>query len=264
MKTEPEVAAEAGVEGAVSPNSNVSPDRGLHDIVIFPLILSPCMSTPSSSNVALPSTMSVADTVKLTLAPSGPVASTTMSSGTVMIGGVVSCTVTVNDAVAVLPASSVAAHCTTVSPIGNVEPEGGSQTIVMLPPTLSCMSILFLSNVALPSTTSVADTVKLTLAPSGPVASTTMSSGTVMIGGVVSCTVTVNDAVAVLPASSVAAHCTTVSPIGNVEPEGGSQTIVMLPPTLSCMSILFLSNVALPSTTSVADTVKLTLAPSGP
>jgi hypothetical protein len=38
-------------------------------------------------------------------------------------GDVVSCTVTVNDSVAVLRASSVAVHPTTVSPIENVEPE---------------------------------------------------------------------------------------------------------------------------------------------
>jgi hypothetical protein len=54
------------------------------------------------------------------------------------------------------------------------------------------MSILFPSNVAIPSTMSVADTVKLTTAPSGPVASAIIGGDgdTVMTGGVVSCTVT--------------------------------------------------------------------------
>jgi hypothetical protein len=71
-----------------------------------------------------------------------------MSGGTVMTGSVVSSaggggggggafTVTINDAVSVLPATSVALHCTVVSPIGKTEPEDGSQEIVMLPPMSS-------------------------------------------------------------------------------------------------------------------------------
>jgi hypothetical protein len=46
-------------------------------------------------------------------------------------------TVTVNDSVPVLPASSVALHSTSVSPIENTEPEDGSQEIVILPPMSS-------------------------------------------------------------------------------------------------------------------------------
>src|SRR5215216_4116051 len=89
-----EVEAEAGAEGTV-PNPNVLPDPGSHEIVMSRPRLSCVMVTPSSSNVDLPSTMSVADTVNVTLAPSGPVASTVIGGGTVMTGGVVSCTVTV-------------------------------------------------------------------------------------------------------------------------------------------------------------------------
>jgi hypothetical protein len=115
-----------------------------------------------------------------------------------------------------------------------------------------------------PSTSSSADTSKDTVAPFGPVASSVMSEGTVMTGGVVSAggggggafTVTVNDAVPVLPASSVAVHCTVVSPTGNSVPEPGSQEIVILPPTSSCVIVPPpSSSVAVPSTLSSAVTV---------
>ena len=77
-----------------------------------------------------------------------------------------------------------------------------------------------------------------------------MSSGTVSVGGIVSCTVTVNDSVAVLPAASVAVHSTSVLPIGNSEPEGGSHKIVISPPISSCMRLFSSSSVAVPSTLS--------------
>lgn len=93
-----------------------------------------------------------------------------MSSGTVMVGGVVSCTVTVNDAVPVLPAASVAVHVTVVVvPIENIEPDSG----VQVTPTG-------------PSTLSSADTSYRTTAPSALVASSVISSGTVITGVVVS------------------------------------------------------------------------------
>ena len=58
-------------------------------------------------------------------------------------------TVTVNDSgPPIFPASSVAVHCTSVSPTRNSEPEGGSQEIVMLPPTSSCVILPSSSNVA--------------------------------------------------------------------------------------------------------------------
>ena len=56
-------------------------------------------------------------------APLGPVASLVISSGTVTSGGVVSSTVMVNDAVALLPASSVAEQLIGVSPSGKVSPD---------------------------------------------------------------------------------------------------------------------------------------------
>jgi len=70
-----------------------------------------------------------------------------------MTGGVKSCTVTVNDAEAVLPWLSVAVQVTLVVPTGNVDPEAGLQ-----------------SGVIEPSTRSVADSVNVTTAPGEPLA----------------------------------------------------------------------------------------------
>ena len=47
--------------------------------------------------------------------------------GTDTVGGVTSRTVTVNEAVPVLPAASVAVQVTVVVPMGNVDPDGGAQ-----------------------------------------------------------------------------------------------------------------------------------------
>jgi hypothetical protein len=95
-------------------------------------------------------------------------------------------TVIVNDALPSLPAASTAVHVTVVVPIGNVEPDTGVHEIVMSPPTLSCVIVPSSANVTVPSTLSVADTVYLTWAPYTLVGSTTMSSGTVMTGSMVS------------------------------------------------------------------------------
>jgi len=70
-----------------------------------------------------------------------------------MTGGVVSCTVTVNDAEAVLPWLSVAVQVTVVVPTGNVDPEAGLQ-----------------AGVVDPYTRSVADAVNVTTAPGEPLA----------------------------------------------------------------------------------------------
>jgi hypothetical protein len=51
-----------------------------------------------------------------------------MFEGTVKIGASASKTVIMKDAVAVLPAPSVALQVTVVSPRGKVEPEGGVQS----------------------------------------------------------------------------------------------------------------------------------------
>jgi hypothetical protein len=136
-------------------------------------------------------------------------------------------TVTRNDAVPVLPASSVAEQLTVVTPIGNVEPEAGEQ-----------------DGVIEPSTRSDAVALNVTTAPEELVV-VVMSAGTETEGLVVSLTVTVNDAVPVLPAASVAEQLTVVVVIGNVEPEAGVQTAVTEPSTLS-----------------VADTVNVTVLPA--
>ena len=97
-----------------------------------------------------------------------------MSDGTVIIGGLMSKTVTCttvieNDAVSVFPAESVAVQVTVVVPVVNVEPDGGEQDGAI---TLSISS--------------VADTEYVATAPLASVASTTMSDGSEIIGEVVS------------------------------------------------------------------------------
>ena len=54
-----------------------------------------------------------------------------------MLGGVVSWTVTLKPALALLPAPSVAVQVTVLVPSGNVLPDAGSQVGVMLPLTMS-------------------------------------------------------------------------------------------------------------------------------
>jgi len=71
--------------------------------------------------------------------------------------------------------ASVAVHVTVVSPIGNNEPDTGMQVGVIGP-----------------STSSTAVAVNVTVAPEGLVASTVLSSGTVTMGGVVSCWIILN------------------------------------------------------------------------
>lgn len=111
---------------------------------------------------------------------------------------------------------SVAVQVTVVVPSAKVLPEEGEQLGVMLP-----------------STRSVAEAENATAAPEGPVASTVVAPGTVMVGLVVSCTVTPKDALALLPEESVAVQVTVVAPSGKVLPEDGEQLGVMLPSTLS-------------------------------
>jgi hypothetical protein len=61
----------------------------------------------------------------------------TMFAGQLMVGAVVSFTVTVNVQVAVLFAASVAVHVTVVVPFWNVDPDAGVQTTVGVPPQVS-------------------------------------------------------------------------------------------------------------------------------
>ena len=70
------------------------------------------------------------------------------------MGGVVSRTVTVKPAVPVLWLASVAEQVTVVVPIANVDPEAAEQVVATLPSTMS-----------------LAELVKSTAVPLGPVAS---------------------------------------------------------------------------------------------
>ena len=127
-----------------------------------------------------------------------------------------SCTATCCVALEVFPLASVAVHVTTVVPTGKVR--GASLVTTGLGSTRSVTA-------AVPSATAVCC----------PVASTVTSGGGVSAGGVVSCTVTGNSPLLLLPALSVAVQVTVVVPIENVDPEGGSQPGVMesSPPTSS-------------------------------
>jgi hypothetical protein len=90
--------------------------------------------------------------------------------------------VTVNDLFAVFPCASVAEQFTGVGPSGNVEPLARVQVTATLP-----------------SRRSVAVAVNVNGAPAALVASTVALAGTVMIGAVVSRTVTVKVLLAGFP-----------------------------------------------------------------
>src|SRR5712664_2764804 len=175
-----------------------------------------------------PSSVSVADAVKVNTAPAALVASTVAFAGTVTTGPVVSFTVTVNDAPLWLPCASVAPQVTVVAPNGKVAPLAGVQLVATGP-----------------SSVSVADAVKVNTAPAALVASTVAFAGTVTTGPVVSFTVTVNDAPLWLPCASVAPQVTVVAPNGKVAPLAGVQLFAIGP-----------------SSTSVADAVKVNTAPA--
>src|SRR5207237_10865678 len=124
-------------------------------------------------------------------------ASTVAFAGTVTTGPVVSVTVTVKEAAPLLVFVSVAVQFTVVGPSGNVDPLTGVQVTGRGP-----------------STTSVADAVKLNVAPVALVASTDAFAGTVTTGPVVSVTVTVKDAAPLLLFASVAVQLTVAGPGG--------------------------------------------------
>src|SRR5712692_662875 len=127
----------------------------------------------------------------------------------VTTGGVVSWTTTVAEADPALPAASMAEQVMVVVPSGKVLPEAGAHV-----------------GVSEPDTASVAVAVKLTKAPLGPVASTTLGAVMVTTGKVVSVTVTVKLAFAALPCVSVAVQATVVRPTGKVLPDAGAQETV--------------------------------------
>src|SRR2546430_10098448 len=106
--------------------------------------------------------MSLVDALYVTAMPPGFSVSTFWSPGSVSVGGVVSCTVTLNGAASVkLPLASVALQLTVVVPIAKVLPDAGVQLIVGFGSTLSVAAI-----------------VHETAAPPGPVASLVKSDGT--------------------------------------------------------------------------------------
>src|SRR5437867_2392890 len=115
-----------------------------------------------------------------------------MSVGRCNMGGVVSRTVTVEDAKPRLPTASVAVQVTVVVPNRKVEPDAGEQVEGRDPLTMS-----------------VAVAEKVAKAPLGPVASRVVHSPDIMTsGGVVSTTITMKLALALLFEESVAVHMT--------------------------------------------------------
>ena len=92
-----------------------------------------------------------------------------VSCGMLIVGGSASSTVKVKVSVAVFPSASDAVQVTIVTPIGNVEPEAGSQVRSL---AAGLMKVAVTSNV--------------TAVPDGLVEVVDMLDGTVMVGGVVS------------------------------------------------------------------------------
>src|SRR5437773_8124891 len=107
-----------------------------------------------------------------TTAPEASAVSTVTLGGAMIVGGVVSTTLTSWVAVPELPAASVAVQVTVVVPSGNTLPAGASFVTVTTPRSSLA--------VAVPSCASP------TTAPDGDVASTVASGGAVIDGGVVS------------------------------------------------------------------------------
>jgi hypothetical protein len=91
----------------------------------------------SQVGASVPSTVSLAEAVKVTTAPAGLVAKTLIVAGTVSAGGVVSTTMTMRNSEPVLPAVSVAVQVTVVVPNGKTAPDGGAQLGVSVPSTAS-------------------------------------------------------------------------------------------------------------------------------
>src|SRR5438093_12511589 len=147
--------------------------------------------------------------------PDGPVCSTVVGGGTPLnVGGVVSTTVTVVVAVALLPAASRAVNVTVVGPGGKIA----------LPVALPVSEPLTLSDATGIGTA--------TDVPDGLVCSTVVGGGTPLnVGGVVSTTVTIVVAVALLPAPSRAVNLTVVGPGGKIA--GALLETTTEPPQLS-------------------------------
>jgi hypothetical protein len=177
-----------------------------------------------------PSRASVAETLKVAVAPLDDCASTFSAPGTLTTGGVVSTsvTLTVNEPVLTLPCASAARHATLVFPTGNVAPDAGEQDGAMEP-----------------STVSVAVTAKVAEPPPELCVVSEMSPGRWSCGAVVSTTCTSKEAVALLPCASVARQVTVVAERAKVDPETGVH-----------------DGERDPSTASIAEALKVTAAPA--
>ena len=116
------------------------------------------------------------------------------------------------------PSASDAVHVTVVVPIGNVEPEAGSQ----VGPVVT-------------ATSSVAVTSNVIAVPDSLIEEDDMLAGKVRVGAVtsVNVTVTVNEAVPSFPSASDAVHVTVVVPTGNNDPDAGVHVGPLVTPMLS-------------------------------
>src|SRR5258707_845530 len=151
---------------------------------------------------------SIAVVVKRACAPLVPVHSSVRSIGQVIVGGVVSTTtVTTKLQPLLLPVASTAEQTTGVSPRAKTEPDGGAQ-----------LAETFVSPA------SIAVAVKRACAPLVPVHSSVKLVGQVIVGGVVSTTVTTKLQPLLLPVESPAAQLTGFVPIGNKKPEARRRT----------------------------------------
>ena len=121
-------------------------------------------------------------------------------------------TVTWNEQVATLPLASVAVHVTFVFPNGKSEPEAGTQ-VVVTPGQLS----------------DAVGGAKLTIAPEAEFCTAVISAGQLIVGGVLSVTVTVNMQLAPPGSEQV----TVVVPTGKQLPEAGLQVTVPQPPLVT-------------------------------
>jgi hypothetical protein len=182
---EPSVTVQVTV---VDPTSNVA---GASLVVLATLQLSAVVGVPN----AMPEAAAEH-------APAS--AETVTAAGAVMVGFSSSVTVTDCVAVAVLPEPSVTVQVTVVTPNGNV---AGASLVVLATLQLSAV-------VGVPSEKPEAAAVH---APAS--AETVTASGAVMVGTVLSRTVTVKLAVVEFPAASCAVYVTVVVPKLNVEPD---------------------------------------------
>ena len=114
----------------------------------------------------------------------------------------------------VLVCASVAVQRTSFDPIANTLPDGGTQLAAKCP-----------------STASLANTSKVTVAPSGPVASTVASSCGSTTGAVICRTSTWKVLVPTTLKLFFAVQVTVVSPSAKVDPETGKQLATSGPST---------------------------------